>query len=69
MADKHWFDTCVWRDFYEDRFSKVGNPLGEYATNAFMKILKKRDKILYSESLVMELHKDYGMDEINDMLK
>lgn len=55
-------------DFYEDRFSKAGNPLGEYATNAFMKILKKRDKILFSESLVRELSRDYGEKDINDML-
>lgn len=68
MADKYWFDTCIWRDFYENRFSKTGNPLGEYAVNAFMKTLKKGNKILFSESLVRELHKDYNKDEINDML-
>ncbi len=68
MEKKYWLDTCIWRDFYEDRFSKAGNPLGEYATNAFMKILKKRDKILFSESLVRELSRDYGEKDINDML-
>lgn len=68
MADKYWFDTCIWRDFYENRFSKAGNPLGEYATNAFMKTLRKGNKILFSESLVRELYKDYGKDEINEML-
>lgn len=68
MEKKYWLDTCIWRDFYEDRFSKAGNPLGEYATNAFMKILKKRDKILFSESLTRELSRDYGEKDINDML-
>ena len=65
---KYWIDTCVWRDFYEDRFSKSGKPLGEYATKAFMKILKKRDKILFSESLIKELQKDYKKEEVNKML-
>ena len=68
MADKHWFDTCIRRDFYEDRFSKTGSPLGEYATNAFMKIFKRGNKVLFSESLIRELYKDYGKDEINKML-
>jgi len=68
MTNKYLFDTCIWRDFYENRFSKTGNPLGEYATNAFMKILKKDNKILFSEALIRELHKDYNKSEINDML-
>ncbi len=68
MVEKYWFDTCIWRDFYEDRFSKVGNPLGKYATNAFMKVMKNNDKILFSESLVKELKRDYGEKDINDML-
>ena len=42
--------------------------MGEYATNAFMKIFRKGCKVLFSESLIRELHKDYSTDEINDML-
>lgn len=68
MTNKYLFDTCIWRDFYENRFSKTGNPLGEYATNAFTKALKKGNKILFSEALIKELHKDYDKTEINDML-
>lgn len=68
MADKYWFDTCLWRDFYEDRTSKSGNPLGKYAADLFMKILQNKDNILFSESLIWELKKDYGEKEVNDML-
>lgn len=68
MLKKYWFDTCIWRDFYEDRLSKSGNPLGEYATNAFMKVMKNEDLILFSESLVRELKRDYDEKDINDML-
>lgn len=68
MAEKYFIDTCIWRDFYEDRFSKSGRPLGKSATNLFMKILKRKDKILFSESLIWELKKDYDEQEINDML-
>lgn len=68
MPEKYLIDTCVWRDFYEARSSKTGNPLGKYATNLFTKILKKRDKILFSKALIWELKKDYDEKEINDML-
>lgn len=33
-----------------------------------MKILKRNDKILFSESLIWELKKDYDEQGINDML-
>lgn len=69
MAEKYYLlDTCIWRDFYENRFSKIGRPLGKYATDLFMKILKNKDKIYFSESLPRELKKDYNEKEINDML-
>jgi len=68
MLKKYWFDTCTWRDFYEDRFSKSGSPFGQYASDAFMKVMKNKDKILFSESLVRELKKDYDEKDINDML-
>lgn len=68
MVKKYLFDTCVWRDFYESRSGKTGTPLGKYATNLFIKILKKKDNILFSKALVWELKKDYAEDEVNDML-
>ena len=68
MPERYFVDTCIWRDFYENRLSKSGNPLGKYAAELFMKILKDNDKILFSESLVWELKKDYNNEEINEML-
>lgn len=69
MTEKIYLvDTCIWRDFYENRFSKTGRPLGKYATDLFMKILKSKDKILFSETLIWELKKDYEEKDINDML-
>ncbi|MBN2368106.1 hypothetical protein JXC34_03730, partial [Candidatus Woesearchaeota archaeon] len=60
MKKKYFLDTCIWRDFYENRFGQGGRPLGKYATDLFMKIMKKKDQILFSKSLVMELKRDYG---------
>ena len=58
----------MWRDFYENRFSRIGRPLGEYATNLFMKILKNKDKIYFSEALILELKKAYPKEDTSDML-
>jgi PIN domain nuclease of toxin-antitoxin system len=63
-----YLDTCIWRDFYEDRYSKSGKPFGKYAADLFIKILNKKYKILYSETLLWELNKDYDKNEIRDML-
>jgi len=63
-----YLDTCIWRDFYENRYSKSGKPLGKYAADLFIKILNKKYRILYSETLLWELNRDYDEKEIKDML-
>ena len=68
MTKKYFLDTCIWRDFYENRKSKSGRGLGNEAEYIFMIILKRKEKILFSESLYLELRKDYSIDEINEML-
>lgn len=68
MTKKYLLDTCIWRDFYENRYNLSGNPLGKYATKLFMKILKNRDKIIFSRALILELKKDYKEKEIFHML-
>lgn len=68
MTKKYLLDSCIWRDFYENRFSRSGNPLGKYATDLFFKILKRKDKIIFSEILIKELKRDYDLKSINGML-
>ena len=65
---KYLLDTCIWRDFYEDRVSRKGTLLGEHATKLFTRIIKERDTIIFSEALVWELKRDYEEDNIMDML-
>ena len=68
MTKKYFIDTCIWRDFYEDRLSKSGRNLGKEATDLFIRILKSKDNILFSESLYWELKKEYAVKDIDDML-
>jgi len=53
MVKKYLLDTCIWRDFYEERISYAGKPFGLYASNLFLKILKNEDVIIYSEALTI----------------
>ena len=65
---RYLLDTCIWRDFYEDRFGKKGRYLGQYANDLFMKIIKNKEKIYFSVSLVKELSIKYSDREIFNML-
>jgi len=68
MLKRYLLDTCIWRDFYEERFGPGGRPLGELAAKLIMKIIKKKDIILFNDKIISELRKDYSLDEINSML-
>jgi predicted nucleic acid-binding protein len=68
MSKKYIVDSCIWRDFYEDRVSKSGRPLGQYAYDLFVKILKRSDTILFSETLIEELRRYYSEEKVNEML-
>lgn len=68
MPEKYYLDTCIRRDFYEDRTSKTGLPFGRYASELFTRIMERKYKILFSEALVWELKKDYNEKDIIDML-
>lgn len=67
MAKTYYLDTCIWRDFFEDRFGLEGKPLGRYASCLFIKIMKENIIVLFSDLIVKELSVDYDMDKINEM--
>jgi predicted nucleic acid-binding protein len=68
MSERYYFDTCIWRDHYENRFGLGGRPLGGYATKLFIKILRKKDNLFFSEFIIRELKSDYKEEEIIKML-
>ena len=68
MTGKDYFDTCIWRDHYENRYGLSGKPLGEYATKLFVKVMRDKNVLLFSEFIVRELKSDFDEEEINNML-
>jgi predicted nucleic acid-binding protein len=66
---RYYIDTCIWRDFLEDRISIERKPIGDIATKFLIKIFRKKDTILYSDLTIIELEKNYSIDEIENILK
>lgn len=69
MAEKYYLDTCIWRDHYENRFGPQGRPLGKYATELFVKIMKNKDVIVFSNHIIYEMKKAFAQEEIEDMFR
>jgi predicted nucleic acid-binding protein len=65
---RYYLDTCIWRDFYESRISRDGKAIGECAYNLILKLLSRKQNILFSEFVVMELEREYSEQEIEEML-
>lgn len=64
MAEKFYFDTSIWLDYYEKRGKN-----GEIALKLINKIIEENHVILYSTSIIKELKAlGYFLNEINEIL-
>ncbi len=68
MTQRYYFDTSIWRDYYENREDNF-RPLGEWAFRLIQKIIETRDIILYSDTLPKELSIDFSFNEIGKILE
>jgi predicted nucleic acid-binding protein len=64
---KFYLDTCIWRDYYENRSDNL-RPLGEWALQLINKIIKSEGIIILSTFLIKELRKEYSIEKLKDML-
>ncbi|MBC8501468.1 MAG: type II toxin-antitoxin system VapC family toxin [Nanoarchaeota archaeon] len=68
MKQKYYLDTCIWRDYYENRSDKF-RPLGEWALELLNLIIKNKDEILVSELVIKELGTEYSKGRIKDLFE
>ena len=68
MAERYLLDTCVWRDYLEQRTGPGGRPLGNYAGRLFVKIFRDKVILIVPEMLVLELRNWYSDVQINTAL-
>ena len=63
---KFYLDTCIWRDFFEDRFDGL-RPLGEFAFRFLKNCERNNCIVLYSGLVVQELKSDYSQERIAEV--
>lgn len=61
---KYYFDTCIWRDYFEDRKDRF-RPLGEWALRLINKVIQEKGVFLVSEYVIDELNKEYDARQID----
>ncbi len=59
-------DTAIWRDYFEDRKDGI-RPLGEFAFQFLKNCEKEGCMVLYSETVVHELRRDYSDEKIKQV--
>lgn len=69
MTNAFYLDTCIWRDFSEDRKSKSGRALGKEAARLIHRIIKDKDTILFSDLIIREISIAYAEAEIEEQLR
>jgi predicted nucleic acid-binding protein len=63
---KYYLDTCIWRDYLENRKDKF-RPLGEWAFQLIKQIVNNEDKIIISDLLIEELKTEYSDERIKEL--
>lgn len=63
MPKTYYLDSCIWRDYYENR-SDTFRPIGEWALKLIQAIIKDGYFILYSDMVIEELEIRYGKEEM-----
>ena len=48
---KYYLDTCIWRDYFENREDKY-RPLGEWEFRLIKKIIAEELEILFSDLII-----------------
>ena len=64
---KFYLDTCIWRDYFENRSDKF-RPLGDWALLIIKKIIEESDLIIFSDLVKEELFIAFSETEIKEIL-
>lgn len=69
MADKYYFDTSIWLDFFENR-DEPNLPKGKWARELVAKIIIEDKCIVYSDAIKDELiEQGYTTNELGSFFK
>lgn len=66
MAQNYYLDTCIWRDYFENRSDRF-RPLGDWALALIKKIIAEEGNIIYSDLVEEELLIELSAEKIEDI--
>ncbi|MCF7871642.1 type II toxin-antitoxin system VapC family toxin [Candidatus Woesearchaeota archaeon] len=66
--ERYFIDTCILRDFYENRFGRKKEPIGDYAAKFFLYVFSNKNKLFISQISIKELKTDFSECQINDLI-
>lgn len=67
MSKRYYIDTCIWRDYFEDRSDNL-RPLGEWAFRLIRKAVEEGIEVIFSDLIKEELLKEYSEEKIKDII-
>jgi len=67
MAEKYYFDSCIWRDYFENRSDRF-RPLGEWAFRLIKAIIQENKFIVYSDLVEEELLAHLSEKEVKEII-
>lgn len=67
MAENYYIDSCIWRDYFENRSDKF-RPLGDWAFSLIKLIIQENNLIIYSDLVEEELHEGFSEEDIKKII-
>ncbi|MCK4522243.1 MAG: PIN domain-containing protein [Nanoarchaeota archaeon] len=67
MAEKYYLDSCIWRDYFENRSDKF-RPLGDWAFSLIKLIIQENNLVIYSDLVEEELYEGFSEEDIKKVI-
>src|SRR3989344_2870748 len=67
MTERYYLDSCIWRDYFENRSDKF-RPLGDWAFSLIKLIIKEDNLIIYSDLIEEELNEGFSDEDVKKII-
>ena len=67
MTERYYLDSCIWRDYFENRSDKF-RPLGDWAFSLIKLIIKEDNLIIYSDLIEEELNEGFSEEDVKKII-
>jgi len=67
MPEKYYLDSCIWRDYFENREDRF-RPLGDWAFSLIKSIIQDNNVIIYSDLVEEELNEEFSEEKVKNII-